>query len=98
MLNHLRDGLQREHLAARGNQQLLHVLAAHPEAAAGDTRNNLEARSLSLSYALRTEGSKMLNARHLVPRRAVILSDLGLESMAMTKVPVVAATSGSSLT
>ena len=78
MFDKLRHILKRNDLAARGEKQLLHVRAAYAESASGDACYDLEP-GLSGRLALHAERGEMLNAGHLVARRAVVLGQLGVD-------------------
>ncbi len=69
-------GFQSEHLAAGGEEHLLHVFAANSETASDNAGDDLETRG----HIGRGRGAhlpEVLDARDLVARRAVVLGDLG---------------------
>ena len=67
--------LQGKHLAARGQEHLLHVLSSDPETAASYAGDDLVFR-LARWLTSHAEHAQMLNARDLVAGRSVIFCDL----------------------
>jgi hypothetical protein len=64
-----------KHLASGCKDHLFHVLPADPEATTADTSDDLVFRVV-LGATGKAQFAEMLNARHLVAGRTVILSDL----------------------
>ena len=77
MGNDLVQGGQREHLAFSHGNQTAHILPTHTESPTVYAGDHLIVR-LTVRAALIAHPGKALNARHFVPRRAVIAGYLGL--------------------
>lgn len=74
----LGDVLESEDLSSGGEEELLHVLAADTEAAAGNAGNDFESR-LALRAPFHAERAEVLDAGHLVAGGAVVFGELGLD-------------------
>ena len=78
MVDELGEVLEGEDLTPGREEQLLHVLAADAESAAGNARDHFEP-GLALWLTFRAEGGEVLDARHLVAGCSVVFGELRLD-------------------
>ena len=76
--NHLIQRGKSEHLAFRRGNQTTHILSAYTESPTVYACDYLKIR-VTVPSALIAHPGKALNARHFIPRRAVIAGYLGLD-------------------